>query len=103
MCGFDILHHDDFGYVAHCRDCRRLQVAFGTVVFSFAPEECFAFASMIRAQAEKSPGCRDCQLKNIHLRTPAHNLLLALSHRELHQVNDLLQQSLLLLEVKTWL
>ncbi|TND08609.1 MAG: hypothetical protein FD123_2113 [Bacteroidetes bacterium] len=100
MCDFNVLYYDDWGYTAHCGGCNRMQVAFGTVVFSFSGHEFREFSSVIRAQSEKCASCADCPVKNMHIRTADENMLLAFSPQEIHRLNDMLQQAFLLREAK---
>lgn len=90
-CKHTILAQSDFGYVAHCETCHRLQIGFGTVVLSLTAVEFTHFRqAVIRKYGLMDPNNRTN--KNIFVETSANNVQLAFTGLELFHLNSLITQ-----------
>lgn len=103
MCNLKTLHHNELGYVAKCKKCNHIQLAFGTVAITQEEGELYQFKKFISKHlatnnSENETICPN--QKNIYLQTPVSNILFVFSKNELKLLNELLEQSILMLEVE---
>jgi|GEM_PF-303235 len=92
MCNFRTLYHDAAkGYVIMCRQCRRLQLAFGNTVINFCTNEFASFLMLVRKLAgQKHPSDSEAQ-KNIFIPTPTENIFLLFSAIEINELLTMLE------------
>lgn len=103
MCNLKTLHHNEFGYVAKCKKCNHIQLAFGTVAMIQEEEEFYQFKKYVSKHltanySEYETICPN--QKSIYLQTPLNNIRFSFSKNELKQLNELLDQSNLMLEIE---
>ncbi|MEM7575569.1 MAG: DUF6686 family protein [Bacteroidota bacterium] len=92
------LHCDEYGYVVFCRNCRSFQLGYGTVCLNQEELEFQAFADMIRRYHRENAHRQDCGCRDIYINSPHPGMGLIFSPRDLEQLDNMLQKSLLILQ-----
>lgn len=103
MCKLKILELNEYGYVAKCEKCNHIQIAFGNIVMTQEEKEFHEFKKFIShryksRQTENEIVCP--QHKSIYLQIPNSNIKFLFNKNELEKLNELLEQSSILLEVE---
>lgn len=84
------LHCSNDGYVITCEGCQKLQVAFGTSLFSFTANEYAQFLKTVSRSLHKYDHL-GAHSKSILLQVPGQEVTLILSKVELQQLHFMLE------------
>ena len=94
-------HHNDFGYAARCPRTMHLHVCFGNVALAATAPEFQEFRATINAvYRHHQQHATDPDARCIAVRTPAHKMALVFNLTELTQLQEILENTSLLLEVE---
>lgn len=97
------IYHNDFGVTFYWKKQNqtlldKVQVVFKETGFYFTHDELNHFCQLIEESVAKNNPCESCDLKHschtILLRTPCHQIDLAVSMKELNAIKDLIEGSL---------
>ncbi len=93
MCNYDILAHNEDGYLILCQSCRHYQLAFGTMTVTFEP---FHFEQFCR-QLNGIKNALDCdgfeKQKRYSLDIFCNNARMVLNYIELLKLNSLIGEA----------
>jgi len=96
MCTPETLFHNENGYVAWCRSCNYISLAFGTMMMSVKPEAIKALIGCLQADIERYKGCF-CDVEKAFLYdTDSQLVKIVLNYREVLSLTDLLCQAMLI-------
>lgn len=100
MCNYKVLHNNQHGYVVRCGNCGYVQVAFGTTLIALTLNQFTRFRKLVEDQEgiHRDEPCPNA--KCIHMPTPARNMTLVYTIRELRQLQELLNQADACLQVE---
>lgn len=100
MCNYDILYHNQHGYVVKCKQCQHLKLAFGTAALTFNEEQFYDFKHIADGYFElnKSNNCRT--QKQIQIPTSHSAVSLVYTIDELERLTDLMEEAHINLEVQ---
>ncbi|NCI47328.1 DUF6686 family protein [Sediminibacterium soli] len=94
MCQYHTWFRDEEkGFVIECRNCRKLQLAFGMVMVRFAENEFHSFRRYIASKREEFEGTDNRTDKTILLQTPCESLNFLFSYEELENLHLMLEQA----------
>lgn len=93
----DLLHFNEFAYVARCPRHSFLTVCFGTLAVALTPDELW---ELRRRVAALPAGLPDPEARQLLLATPAHRWAVALTEQEAGQLLEALNVATLLLEAE---
>lgn len=99
MCVSKILHYSDHGCVSVCKECRRIQLCFGTTVTTHSENEFKDYCVFVKTMMKKYEFSENRFQKKIIIKTAVENLSLLYSANDLECLDELLSQSALLLSV----
>lgn len=99
MCKANILSHNQFGCIVKRSGCGQINLAFGNVFLCFSEEDFFSFCKYIAGVHNKHIASMKEERKTLLLTTEQKNLMVALNGNELKKLNDMLNESLLMLDV----
>ncbi|MEM9835479.1 MAG: DUF6686 family protein [Bacteroidota bacterium] len=97
-----ILHHDQYGYVAYCKNCQGFKVGFGNVYLNQSLADFKGFAEIIHRQYVKCANCdqADYRRRDIHIGSPYPGFGLLFSAADVERLNHMLQKTLLIIASK---
>ena len=98
MCNFRVLAQNTDGYVVFCRDCRALQLAFGTVKLKMRPEYFQEMIYMVKQAALYRAATDPVHEKNIFIPLVDESVTLCLTFKELNKLEALLGEAMALFE-----
>ncbi|QIX63025.1 hypothetical protein FY528_08580 [Hymenobacter lutimineralis] len=94
-------HHNEFGYCARCPRTQHLHVCFGNVALATTAAEFAEFRAYVaRTWQHHCLHTQDPEVRCIALRTPVCRMALVFSLVELTQLQEILENTALLLEVE---
>jgi hypothetical protein len=94
MCNYQTLYYNDTcGYVICCTVCSRLQLGFGCVLINFCREEFNSFRRVIAGIVEQYEGITLPVSKAITIPTPADQLFLYLSGKEIEMLHTMIEEA----------
>lgn len=100
MCNYDILFHNQHGYIVKCRECEHLKLAFGTAALTFNEEEFYDFKHIADSyfHLHKDAACRT--QKQIQIPTAHKAVALVYTLDELENLTEILEEAHINLEVQ---
>lgn len=99
MCSHKVLVHNTSGYVIRCNECESFQVAFGTIVFNLSTENYSCFCRQVRRHTQEGAAQDYPGQKRIHLQLPCKSVMIAVNHKELLQLENMLEESIFIQEL----
>lgn len=100
MCNYDILYHNEHGYVVKCKNCEHLKLAFGTTALTLS-EECFYDFKQIADEyfdIHKTCNCRT--QKQVQIPTANKAVMLVYTVEELERLVGILDEAHITMEVQ---
>lgn len=92
MCKNKIYHQSGQGYVAICRECKHVEMAYGTLISRISKEEFYQFVDYVNKMTHWYEDNQQNQRKEVHLSMLKGRFYMVLTAFELHQlayvVND---------------
>lgn len=82
ICRFDILAHNDNGYLVYCNECANYQLAFGTVVMTLCLKQLQHFQYRLAAAYAEAQNDPFPHQKTIRMQIGAPHIRMALSPDE---------------------
>lgn len=92
MCQWNTLYAGPTGYALQCKDCRYVQLAFGTTVLTLSARDFSEFAVLVRQRAER-PLVSGDDRKCVLMPTPFPWCQVLLTGQELADLHRLLEQA----------
>ncbi|MEM0998807.1 MAG: DUF6686 family protein [Bacteroidota bacterium] len=98
---FQILHHNEVGYIARCSCCEDVQIELGNIATHMDVESFHNFhASLIEISHDLESSLAEAPSgQKIMLRTPVQNIYMAFTLREFAATLDLFGQASVMLEI----
>jgi hypothetical protein len=94
MCSYRTLYYNEnHGYVICCNVCSRLQLGFGCVLINFYRDEFRKFCRVIAEIVESYEGIAQSTSKTITIPTPAEQLFLYLSGKEINILHAMIEEA----------
>lgn len=92
-CQFDIMAHNENGYVVYCNECSHYQLAFGTMVMTVSAEQFQKFHGQLVLAKEESANDPFPHQKTIRMPVGATHIRMALSPGEAEQLLILFEET----------
>ncbi len=100
MCNTQILEHNKFGYVARCKKCQSIQLAFGTTAITLDEKQFDEFRETIR-DYYTAYACKESpEIKDLYVSTEVPAISMVFSYKEIEILMEMLEQASISLEVK---
>lgn len=93
MCDNKTLSHSEGGYIFQCLQCGLFQLAYGTSLISFSPEQFGEFRQQVRARLASHPQDGFPHHKCIALQVYSEHSYMILCYLELKELMELLNEA----------
>lgn len=100
MCNYDILHHNEHGYIVKCRGCENLKVAFGTTTLTLNEDDFYELKYIADACYDRYKNCSCRSQKQIQIPTTTQAITLVYTLEELEKLIQLMDEAYINMEVQ---
>ncbi len=91
MCTYTTLQHNKHGYVARCRNCSQMKVAFANILLSFTDEQYYKFVNHVNELCLLHSDDPFMDRKSVLIPTAAKGVTMVYSPNELLTLQQLLK------------
>jgi hypothetical protein len=100
-CDFKILSENEHGYIGQCLDCREFNFAYKNLLITFSQEHLLLFSEWLIDNQNNPEFLMDFPHgKSRVYQSPVENLFLTFDKEELNELNELFQETQLMLELR---
>ena len=97
--GDELYQENEFGYARQCICSEAVHLHFGNVAPLLSYPEVFDFSAFISGTVVQEPGMEDRDARCIYLPTRDLSIMFAVSYRELLMLDEILSQTLMIIEI----